>query len=205
MKSKKRCMRVILLITLIISVTCYKTVAQSDGVIFKKVDTVIISPIKKIIILEPIVPFDDRIIKNTIKSAVVEEIDTILDYHFVDNDLYVTKINNSITIKRTEIINSQKDFDAILIIIYSLDVVYDYSLVGMYSPLVPFPESENYSKIKMFLFDKNGDLIRKKSSSALSADRFGFTQNPLRGFKTATSLSTYSIIKKILSINRRLL
>ena len=196
-------MRLVLLIILLISITCYGLRSQSVKFNSELTDSFKIGPIKKVIILEPIVPFDDRIIKNTIKSAVVEEIDTIIDYHFVDNDTYVTKSNNLITIKRKDIINSQKDYDAILIIIYSLDVIYDYSLRGMYYPLVPYPESDNYSKIKMFLFDKNGELIRKKTTSALSADRFGFTKNPIKGIKTATMLCTY--IKKILNINKNLL
>lgn len=195
-------MRLLLLLSVTLLMTNTEVEGQTEMFIPKTVDTSKLSHISKLLIVEPIVPYDDRVIRNTIKSAIVEEIDTILDYHFVENDTYVAKSNNTINVDVKGIINSHTDFDAILITIYSIKVIYDYSVRGMFIPLAPYPVTDNYSKIQMYLVYKNGDIIRKRSKYAISADRFGITRNPMKGIKNVTMLSTYSMIKKIININK---
>lgn len=193
----------LLFISLILFCQKY-TNGQTEIIKSKTIDSLNISPIRKLLILEPIIPYDDRIIRNTMKSAIVEEIDTIIDFHFIENDQYIAKSQNSFNININDIIKSEKDFDAILIVIYSNIVIYDYSLRGMFIPLAPYPVTDNMSKVQMFLVNKKGAIIRKRSKTAWSADRFGVTKNPLRGIKNITMLSTYSMIKKITQLNKNL-
>ncbi|OFX32887.1 MAG: hypothetical protein A2X08_00505 [Bacteroidetes bacterium GWA2_32_17] len=91
--------------------------------------------------------------------------------HNIDNENYITKLQDSINIKINDLIKPQNDFNAVLITIYNLDEVFDYS--------ANYPSGDSYSIIKMFLFDKSGVLIRKRLFSALSADRYGFKIDPI--------------------------